>query len=157
MKPAILLLFLYAFWLALSGLYKPFLLTLGAITCVLALAMALRLRTIDAEGAPFHLIGRAFTYYPWLVKEIVKSAWSVTKVVLDPRLPISPTMTRVKPGQKTTAGVVTYANSITLTPGTLTVAASNDEFVVHALTRDGAIDVESGGMDRRVSQFEGTA
>jgi multicomponent Na+:H+ antiporter subunit E len=92
-----------------------------------------------------------------LIREIAKSAWAVTKVILHPRLPISPTMTIVKASQKTTAGVATYANSITLTPGTITVRLSGKELTVHALVREGALDLEEGVMDRRVSEFEGTA
>jgi len=81
----------------------------------------------------------------------------VTKVILHPSLPISPTMTVVRASQKTTTGVTAYANSITLTPGTITVGVSSNDLTVHALVRDGALDLEGGGMDRRVSQFEGTA
>ena len=65
-------------------------------------------------------------------------------------------MTVVRASQKTTAGVTAYANSITLTPGTITVNVSSNDLTVHALVRDGALDLEGGGMDRRVSQFEGT-
>ena len=66
-------------------------------------------------------------------------------------------MTVVRASQRTPVGVVTYANSITLTPGTITVGVDGDELTVHALVRDGALDLEGGGMDRRVSQFEGAA
>jgi multicomponent Na+:H+ antiporter subunit E len=66
-------------------------------------------------------------------------------------------MTVVRTSQKTPAGVATYANSITLTPGTITVEVSGNDLIVHALVRDGADDLEAGGMDRRVSQFEGAA
>ena len=66
-------------------------------------------------------------------------------------------MTVVQASQKTAAGIATYANSITLTPGTITVGANGNELTVHALVKDGAIDLEGGGMDRRVSRFEGTA
>lgn len=55
------------------------------------------------------------------------------------------------------ADVGTYANSITLTLGTIAVGVSGNELTVDALVRDGALDLEGGGMDRRVSQFEGTA
>ena len=81
----------------------------------------------------------------------------MTKLILHPRLPISPTMTVVRASQRTRAAVATYANSITLTPGTITVAVNGNDLTVHALMRDGALDLEAGGMDRRVSQFEGTA
>ena len=65
------------------------------------------------------------------------------------------TMTVVRASQKTPAGMATYANSITLTPGTITAGVSGNEFTVHALVRAGALDLEDGGMDRRVSRFEG--
>jgi multicomponent Na+:H+ antiporter subunit E len=66
-------------------------------------------------------------------------------------------MTVVTASQRTPAGLATYANSITLTPGTITVGVAGNELTVHALVNDGALDLEAGGMDRRVSQFEGTA
>ena len=148
---------LFAFWLALSGHYTPMLVTAGAVCAVACVFAAIRMRTADPEGHPIELFRGAITYFPWLFLEIAKSGWSVTKVILDPNLPISPTMTVVRASQKTSAGMATYANSITLTPGTITVGVSGDEFTVHALVRDGADDLEGGGMDRRVSQFEGVA
>jgi multicomponent Na+:H+ antiporter subunit E len=149
--------FLFVFWLALSGHYTPALIAIGAASAILCAYAAIRLGIVDAEGHPVHLLGRAFTYYPWLVLEIVKSAWGVTKLILHPRLPISPTMTVVRASQRTPPGVATYANSITLTPGTLTVGVDGHHLVVHALAREGALDLEAGAMDRRVSRFEGTA
>jgi multicomponent Na+:H+ antiporter subunit E len=149
--------FLLVFWLALSGHYTPWLLAMGGLSVLVAVAAALRMGTVDDEGMPLRTIPRTLTYYPWLAREIAKSAWSVTKVILNPRLPVSPTMTVVKAGQKTAAGVATYANSITLTPGTITVHVSGDELTVHALVSEGADDLEAGGMDARVRRFEGTA
>lgn len=149
--------FLFAFWLALSGHYTPMLIVAGAASAVLCVLSAIRMRVADAEGHPVKLLWGAVTYYPWLIREIAKSAWTVTKIILHPRLPVSPTMTVVRASQKTSAGIATYANSITLTPGTITVAVSRNELTVHALTREGALDLEKGAMDRRVSQFEGTA
>jgi multicomponent Na+:H+ antiporter subunit E len=145
---------LFAFWLALSGHYTAFLVGLGAASAILCSYLAVKLRLVDATFA-FHLLPRALTYWPWLAWEIVKSALSVSRKVLDPRLPISPTMLRVKAGQKTQVGIATYANSITLTPGTLTVGVDGDELIVHALDSGGADDLEAGRMDARVSRFEG--
>jgi len=155
MRYVSLTLFLFAFWLALSGHYTPVLVGAGIACSILCALAAARLRVVDAEGHPIHLFFGALTYIPWLVGEIAKSAWAVTKVILDPRLPISPTMTVVAASQRTPLGVNIYANSITLTPGTITVGVSGNELVVHALVREGALDLEDGGMDRRVSRFEG--
>ncbi len=146
---------LLLFWLALSGYFEPFLLSAGLASALVCVWVARRMGAADGEAHPHHLFGRALTYFPWLIWEIVKSSWAVTKVILHPRLPISPTMTRVTASQRSTVGLVTYANSITLTPGTITTAADGNVLTVHALMRDGAIDLEGGGMDARVTQFEG--
>jgi multicomponent Na+:H+ antiporter subunit E len=148
---------LFGFWLLLSGFFTPFLIAAGIGSALAVVAFGWRMRVVDHEGHPVHLGPRALTYWPWLFKEIVKSALDVSRIILHPRLPISPVLVKVKPSQKTTVGVVTYANSITLTPGTVSIEVSQDEILVHALTREGAEGLASGDMDRRVSQFEGTA
>ena len=152
-----LFLVLFAFWLALSGHYTPRLVVIGAVTSLLCVAVAARMHLDDEEGHPIDLLPRALTYFPWLVWEICKSAWTVTWIILNPRLPISPTMLRVRAGQKTPRGIGAYGNSITLTPGTLTVAADGDMLTVHALTVEGGNDIAEGTMDRRVVRFEGSA
>nr|TFG55115.1 MAG: sodium:proton antiporter [Hyphomicrobiales bacterium] len=114
----------------------------------------MKLKFVDTTFA-FHLLPRAIAYWPWLVWEIIKSAWSVSLAVLNPRLPISPTLVRIKAGQKTAVGIATYANSITLTPGTLTVGVEGNNLLVHALSAEGADDLETGRMDARVCRFEG--
>lgn len=157
MRTISLALFLFAFWLALSGHYTPVLVGAGLASAVVCAVAARRILVVDPEGHPLQLLVGTLTYYPWLVWEIVKSAWAVTRIILDPKLPISPTMTRVLASQRTSAGLATYGNSITLTPGTLTVGITGNELTVHALTGDGALDLESGRMDRRVSRFEGAA
>ncbi len=146
---------LYVFWLLLSGYFTAFLMTAGAASAIAVVLLARRMDIVDHEGHPIHLGLRLFTYWPWLVVEIVKSAWDVSKIILDPRLPISPTLIRVKTSQKTEVGVVVYANSITLTPGTISVDVGHGEILVHALTREGAAGLQSGKMDKRVTVFEG--
>jgi multicomponent Na+:H+ antiporter subunit E len=147
--------FLFVFWLALSGHFTPMLVVAGVVCTILCVLAAIRMRAADAEGHPVEVFRGVLVYYPWLLREIAKSAWAVTKIILDPKLPISPTMTVVRASQKTAAGVATYANSITLTPGTITVGVDGKNLTVHALVRDGAIDLEGCEMDRRVSRCEG--
>jgi multicomponent Na+:H+ antiporter subunit E len=147
--------FLFVFWLALSGHYSPVLIGAGLASAILCMLAARRLGMLDADGHPAHLLVRIWSYYPWLFAEMVKSAWRVTKIVLHPKLPISPTMTTLKASQVTAVGIATYANSITLTPGTLTVDVREGELIIHALIRADAIDLETGEMDRRVTRFEG--
>ncbi|MBP6851904.1 MAG: Na+/H+ antiporter subunit E [Rhodoferax sp.] len=147
--------FLYLFWLLLSGFFTAFLMSAG-VGCALAVVwFARRMDVVDAEGHPIHLSGTAFLYWPWLLKEVVKSAWDVSKIILHPRLPISPTLVRFKPGQRTDVGLVIHANSITLTPGTIAIEADAQEFLVHGLTRAGALAVVDSEMDRRVCACEG--
>lgn len=148
---------LFVFWLVLSGYFTPFLMSAGALTAVAVVLVGRRMQLIDREGHPIHLGWRALGYWPWLLKEIVKSAWTVACIIVHPRLPISPQLVRVKTSQKTSVGVVTYANSITLTPGTISVDVKRGEIVVHALTRENAAELLEGEMDRRVARFEGTA
>ncbi len=157
MRHASLGLMLFAFWLALSGHYTPFLVIMGAVCSFGCVVVARRMGTADAEGHPTHLLTGAVTYFPWLAWEVVKSAWAVSRIILHPKLPISPTMTVVDASQKTSVGIATYANSITLTPGTITTHVRGKHLTVHALVRDGALDLEGGGMDARVTKFEGSA
>lgn len=146
---------LFAFWLLLSGFFTPFLMGSGALVVVAVIAFARRMDVMDHEGQLLHLAPRAiFRYWPWLLKEIVVSAWQVSKIIVDPRLPISPTLQRIKASQRTDVGRTVFANSITLTPGTIAVDVGREEILVHALTRDGAQSLAGGEMDRRVRDFE---
>lgn len=150
-----LFVFLYLFWLLLSGFFTAFLMSAGVGSALVVVWFA---RRMDGPAAPrgrVHLGLRAFTYGPWLLKEIAKSAWTVTRIVIDPKLPISPTLVRFKPGQTTEVGLVLHANSITLTPGTITIEAGPDEFLVHGLTREAALGAVGSEMDQRVAAGEG--
>jgi multicomponent Na+:H+ antiporter subunit E len=145
----------YSVWLLLSGYFTAFLLAAGAGCALGVLLLSRRMRVMDREGYPLHLLaGVLFFYWPWLIKEIVKSAWDVTVLILHPRLPISPTLKRFKPSQITDSGLVIHANSITLTPGTISVEVGPGEFLVHALTAEGASALEGSEMDRRVTRLE---
>jgi multicomponent Na+:H+ antiporter subunit E len=143
---------LYVFWLLLSGIFTPFLLLAGAGCAAAVVLYTRRMRVLDPEGQPLQLLLPATLYWCWLLVEILKSGWGVVRIIVDPKLPISPTLVRFKPSQKTAVGLVTHANSITLTPGTISVEAERHGFLVHALTRDGAAGVVDSDMDRRVLQ-----
>jgi len=145
---------LFAFWLLLSGIYTPFLVLSGLAASIGVALLARRMEILDREGHPVHLALATVVYWPWLIKEIAKSGWQVTRIILDPRLPISPAFVRFRPSQSSTVALATHANSITLTPGTITVEAGADEFLVHALTREAADGVVDSEMDRRVSRLE---
>lgn len=146
---------LYLAWLLLSGFFEPLLLALGLVSCLLVVAIALRMEVIDHEGHPIHLGPKSPGYWLWLGWQIVLANLDVARRVLDPALPISPTVIKLKTSQKSELGQVIYANSITLTPGTVALLIRGDEITVHALSREAAEDLAAGDMDRRVSAMEG--
>jgi len=146
---------LFVFWLLLSGYFTGFLIAAGVGSAAAVAWLAARMEIADREGHPLRFTPAVLVYWPWLAKEIALSAWTVTKIILAPRLPISPTLVRFRPSQSSVVGLVTHANSITLTPGTITVDAERGEFLVHALTREGAASLAGSEMDRRVAALEG--
>ncbi len=152
----ILVITLSVTWLFWSGHFdKPFVLALGAMSCLFAVWMAERMKIIDEEGTPTHMGIKPFTRYaPWLAKEIVASNVQVTRIILSPEMPLQRNMITVTAHAKSELGRVILANSITLTPGTISVRMEGDQILVHALSFAGAADDLSGDMDRRVQQME---
>ena len=145
---------LFGLWLLLSGHFEPLLLGFGIASCLLVVAIAHRMDVVDHEGHPIHIGHRALLYWPWLLLEIAKSNVEVARLILHPRMPISPVLVQVPAGQKTDLGQVIYANSITLTPGTVSVELEEGKILVHALTAAGATALEAGEMERRVAALE---
>lgn len=149
---------LYVYWLLLSGHYTPWLMISGAVLTIAVVVFTSAKGIVDSEGFPVERVGGGLAYWPWLAWQIVLSALNVTRIILDPRLPISPTMVQVGARQGSSVGITTYANSITLTPGTISVEVSEAERAiwVHAITRDGAEALEGDDeMNERVRRFEG--
>ena len=146
---------LFLTWLLLSGLYTGLLLGLGVLSCLLVVAVCRRMQIVDLEGHPNHLVIGMLRYMPWLLWAIVKANIDVARRIVHPRLPVSPRVIRVAVSQKTHLGQVVYANSITLTPGTVAVETGEGTIEVHALTREAAEEVRSGDMDGRVTDLEG--
>lgn len=147
---------LLGFWLLLSGHYTVFLVAAGVGSAAAVLLAGRRMEVVDREGVPIDLWRALIFYWPWLLWQIVKSAWDVAKVIVHPRLPISPTLVRFRPSQRSVVGLVTHANSITLTPGTITIEATAGEFLVHGLTESGAQGAVDSEMDRRLRRLEET-
>jgi multicomponent Na+:H+ antiporter subunit E len=154
MRFVLFILTLFAFWLLLSGVYVPFFVLSGLGTAIAVAAFVRRMGVADTEGFPIQFARAVITYWPWLLKEILVSGWHVSRLILTPRLAVSPTLARFTPSQTTTVGLVTHANSITLTPGTITIEADAQSFLVHALTREGAAGLADSEMDRRVGRLE---
>ena len=146
---------LAAVWLLLSGHYVPLILALGAGSIAAVVWITHRMDAIDQETHPIHLAGKALSYFPWLLLEIVKANIDVAKAIINPKMPIEAKILRVDGSQQTDIGLVTYANSITLTPGTVTIWDEGTRLDVHALTPAAADGLLSGEMDRRVTNLEG--
>ena len=146
---------LAACWLLLSGYFQFLLLALGAASVVFCLWIAMRMDLIDHEGAPVHITWGALRYLPWLLWEIVKANIDVARRVIHPNLPIAPSLFDAPVSQQTDLGQALYANSITLTPGTVSVDLGPGVIRVHALHNGAADGVLEGEMDKRVSAVEG--
>ena len=146
---------LFAAWLLLSGHYDPLLLTFGVVSSLLSALIAWRMRVIDREGLPVQLAVRMALYLPWLMGEIVKSNIQTARIIIDPALPIEPNMVRTKALQRSELGQVIYANSITLTPGTISVDLEASHIDVHCLSKAFADDIVSDEMNRRSAWVEG--
>ena len=147
---------LFGLWLLLSGHYDdPLLLTLGVISSIAVVFIAQRMDVIDHESVPLRLRFGFIGYLAWLAKEIILANVAVAKIIISPSLPLSPLLFRVKTSQKTDVGRVTHANSITLTPGTVSVEVEDGDIIVHAIAGKLASDMAKGEMDRRVTAVEG--
>lgn len=144
-----LVLALAGFWLSMSGHNEPLILTLGGISIILSCILAYRLDIIDREGAPYVRLLGLLGYFPWLMKEIAKANWTVIQACLKADLDIAPALVKVKTVCKSDLAKVTFANSITLTPGTVTVEIEGDKLLVHGLYEQDAQPEAFVEMDRR--------
>ena len=151
-KSITLFIVLFGFWLLMSGYYTPLILSLGVISCLLCVYLTIKGKFLDNETLPIYFFPRLIQYTLWLIKEILKSNIQTAKVIIMKSE--EPELFSVKATQKTNEGKVTYANSITLTPGTVTTQIKNDIFEVHALTKDFGDDVRSSEMDKMVTWLE---
>jgi len=150
-----LFLVLLAVWLGWSGHYNPLLVGLGLLSILGVLAIGHRMRVVDHESAPIEMALRVLAYIPWLLWQIFKANIHVGLRILNPRLPISPRIVQTPASQRGDMGRVIYANSITLTPGTVALRVDPDSILVHALTEEAAESLAEGEMERRVRWTEG--
>jgi multicomponent Na+:H+ antiporter subunit E len=144
---------LVAAWLLWSGLYKPLLLALGAFSCALVIYLSFRMRLFEYSVFTLRFGWRLLGFWGWLGKEAVKSSLLVSRIVLSPRLPISPTVTELDGASRHPVDLATLGNCITLTPGTLTLRIRDGRLTVHALTSEVADDLLDGEMNRRVARL----
>lgn len=144
-----LILALIGFWLGLSGHYTPLLLSLGAVSVMLAVILSGRLGILDREGAPYFAIFGLALYLPWLMREIFKANINVIRACLRADLDINPALVKVKTSCDTDLAKTLFANSITLTPGTVTIEVEPNRLLVHALYEEAAGPTAFTEMDQR--------
>lgn len=141
-------------WLLLSGHFDGLLLALGALSCGFVVYLARRMQVLDREGHPLHLGFRLPGYWLWLAMEIIKANIDVARRTLDPRLPIDPRLFELDASQPSDLGRVIYANSITLTPGTVATDVGASTIQVHALNAEAEDALRAGAMDAKVTALE---
>lgn len=141
-------------WLLWSGIYTPMLLGLGALSIALTLYLAVRVNFFAHTEGLLGLLPRLPGYWMWLIKEIIVSSWDVARIVLSPSLPISPTLVTLRSRRDEELPQVILGNSITLSPGTVTLDIDEYEVLVHCISEAGADALLSGELLRRVEQLE---
>lgn len=143
-------------WMLLSGYLKPNLLVLGVLSCVLVTILAMMMKVYLSNDERFKFAIRMPFYLPWLFKEILLANLAVARKVLIPGSDIQPQCINTKPSQKTNTGIALLANSITLTPGTISIDYDDNNLLVHALTDETAQGVIDKDMDKRITKLEGS-
>lgn len=145
---------LATFWLLMSGQYSVLTLSFGVLSVALVVLIAQRMDAVDLQSRALHWTLRMPGYWLWLCKEIVLANIDVVNRIWRGRTATSPAQFTLQASQKTDIGKVIYANSITLTPGTVAIDLDGDVITVHALSQQAAAELLKGAMDRRVSRLE---
>ncbi len=148
-----LLVALLVSWVLWSGIYKPLLLWLGLFSCLLSVWLAQRMGFFRHPMSLRTLL-RLPAHWFWLLGEIVRSSVEVARVVLSPSLPISPTVVELTTTEASDAGKVILGNSITLSPGTVTIDVHEDRLLVHCLTEHSASQLRDPQLQRRIARLE---
>ena len=154
MRTVIATILIFIFWFMLSGHTETLLLLLGIASTLLTIFLSRRMNVIDHESYPFHLSLRLLRYYVFLGKEILIANIDVVKRIINPGSSISPQVIELPATQNSDLSKVIYTNSITLTPGTVTLELVGNKVKVHALSKEGAMDLQTGRMASKVPDIE---
>ncbi|MFH1242614.1 MAG: Na+/H+ antiporter subunit E [Pseudomonadota bacterium] len=145
---------LFVFWLILSGKFDAFHLALGGVSSILVAYLFHDLLFTNIRVGDMRVVTwRFMTYIPWLLYQIMVSNIHVASLVLRPKMPIRPRVLTFKTKLETDISIVTLANSITLTPGTITMDIRDGVYYVHALSKKVADDLKAGEMEDRVAHI----
>lgn len=147
-----LLITLTVFWYAMSGMNKPLILAFGAASIAVTMFLSWRLQVVDRESSPWGRVPVILAYWVWLFVEILKANWRVIQACVRADLDINPALVKVKTTCRSELAKTTFANSITLTPGTVTLSVEGDKLLVHALYEQDAEPSAFVEMDRRSAQ-----
>ena len=158
---------LLGLWLLLSGHYDVFHISMGVFSALIVVVLNVRLRKyyffeeelVEAKARMKDVFtvnlryGRVLFYIPWLIWQIVVASLQVAAVVLNPKMPIDPALLRFKTELPNTSAKVILGNSITLTPGTITIQIKGDEFLVHALMDKSATGITGDALPKEVAKL----
>lgn len=138
---------LFLLWLLLSERLNLYHMGLG-------LASAFAIAWFNTDRSSLHektLPLRIVWYFPWLIGRIMQSGFHLSKLILNPALPIDPKMIRYRTALREESGIVLLGNSITLTPGTITVELNTHELIVHSMDENSALDVTSNRIEKKIA------
>ncbi len=147
---------MFSFWILLSGEFTFVLITSGIVASLIVayLSHDIFIGKADLKTETGRVL--KFTkYVPWLLWKVILANFEIAYLVLHPKMLVDPQIVRFKNDLKTDLGIVTLAHSITLTPGTITVDANKEEFVIHAIWQKSAEGITDGEMQRKVKEIEG--
>ncbi len=146
-------LLLVVLWLAISGVYKPVLFMLGGFSVILVVWLSVRMDVVGVEHNPVLFSWRLLAYWWWLFCQLVKSNLHVSRLVFRTR-DVKPRLLSVPVPHEAAVAKVTYGNSVTLTPGTVTLKLTDDTLEAHALDEASARELEAGDMARKITWLE---
>ncbi|MGE0712832.1 MAG: Na+/H+ antiporter subunit E [Planctomycetota bacterium] len=148
-----LALMLAVYWAVLSfELRSPLLVGFGVVCIAVVTGVCVRHRILVEDWSPLRLLASA-RYLPYLLWEVLLANLRVLKVVYSPEMPLDPQVVKVPTELRTPTARMIYANSITMTPGTVTLE-TGPVYLVHALTHEDARGLVEGDMQERVRALE---
>ncbi len=150
----VLFIALLGVWVVFSGFLSAKFIIMGVVSCLIAVWVSTRMRRMYDQKLPLRAItARSIIYWPWLAKEIWNSSVGVAITVWQTGGRVEPVMQPVDGTPDSDLGRALYANTITLTPGTLCVDVDNEKVTVHALSESGIADLQQGDMRNKVGSF----
>ncbi|MEE4211936.1 MAG: Na+/H+ antiporter subunit E [Parvularcula sp.] len=142
-------------WLLLSGYWNhPTLISFGVLSIALTVWFADRADVVDREGLPLSVFPRIIPYMGWLLLEIGKANLMVAREALRPKITLAPKVFRVPADQPSDLTRTIFANSVTLTPGTVTVDVREKHLLIHALTESFADEAGIADIGRKAANLE---